>query len=53
MRAARADPSPALLVAPEIAPAGCRLPRCKRLVLCDEKPRHIRKGAPSQVAQFF
>jgi hypothetical protein len=26
-RAARADPAPALLVAPQIAPGGCRLPR--------------------------
>ena len=29
-RAARADPAPALLVAPQIAPAGCRLPRGHR-----------------------
>jgi len=29
-RAARADPAPALLAAPEIAPAGDRLPRSPR-----------------------
>ncbi len=36
MRAARADPRPALLVAPEIAPAEHRLPRGCRIGVCDE-----------------
>jgi hypothetical protein len=38
-RAARADLRPALLVAPEIAPTGCRLPRCHRSTLLDANPK--------------
>ena len=48
-RAARADPGPALLVAPEIAPTGHRLPRATRVGLRTERHSHLRKGVPGQV----
>ena len=51
MRAARADPRPALLAAPEIAPAGYRLPRRPPAAAClQRKPRCIGKGAGGQPA---
>jgi len=49
-RAARADPRPVLLVAPEIAPTGHCLPRCTAGVSPGEH-RRVRKGAFGQVAQ--
>ena len=47
---ARADPRPALLAAPEIAPAGCRPPRCNPLVLYDGKPRPVENSASRKLA---
>ena len=50
-RAARADPSPVLLAAPQIAPAGYRLPRRPPGVVLAARNHHwLRKGAPGQVA---
>jgi spore maturation protein SpmA len=50
MRAARADPRPALLVATEIAATGCRLPRGNIRGVRDENHRWIRKGELGQAA---
>ena len=47
-RAARADLAPPLLVATDIAPAGCRLPRGHRLWFFDENKRRVSKGACGQ-----
>jgi predicted flap endonuclease-1-like 5' DNA nuclease len=49
-RAARADPGPALLVAPEIAPTGQRLPRGTTEAVRNDDLRRIRKGVPGQAA---
>ena len=50
-RAARADPSPVRLAAPQIAPAGYRLPRKPPVLVFRSEDHHCsRKGAPGQVA---
>ncbi len=46
-RAARADPSPALLVAPEIASAGCRLPRWHRWIHSTKPNKRSRSVIPA------
>jgi hypothetical protein len=48
-RAARADLGPVLLVAPQIAPAGCRLPRGRRLALFVTEPDVSAKACPGRL----
>jgi hypothetical protein len=48
-RAARADLEPALLVTPQIAPAGCRLPRGQRLALFVTKRDVSAKACPGRL----